>query len=123
MQGKRQPPRAIYSTGHPTSTHLLHYCDAADSSITQSYITKMPRSFLVKKHLTNKKPNYGILDSKADGTVNFKNLLKLYVSIVVLYILIYSSYIYFFKYQCEYLCYFVCWHYFRKKIIFILFHS
>uniref|UniRef100_A0A8C7QTW6 Zinc finger protein SNAI2 n=1 Tax=Oncorhynchus mykiss TaxID=8022 RepID=A0A8C7QTW6_ONCMY len=27
----------------------------------------MPRSFLVKKHLTNKKPNYGILDSKSDG--------------------------------------------------------
>ena len=51
---------------------------------------KMPRSFLVKKHLTNKKPNYGILDSKADGTVNFLNLLQLYVSIVVLY-LIYSS--------------------------------
>lgn len=91
---------------------------------------KMPRSFLVKKHLTNKKPNYGILDSKADGTVNFKNLLKLYVSIVVLYILIYSSYIYFFKYQCEYLCYFVCWLYlalFHKKnmnlSLFILFHS
>ncbi|XP_010879567.1 zinc finger protein SNAI3 [Esox lucius] len=26
----------------------------------------MPRSFLVKKQLTNKKPNYGILDSKVD---------------------------------------------------------
>lgn len=27
----------------------------------------MPRSFLVKKHLTNKKPDYGVLDSKKHG--------------------------------------------------------
>lgn len=27
----------------------------------------MPRSFLVKKHLTNKKPDYAVLDSKKHG--------------------------------------------------------
>ncbi|KAK3528136.1 hypothetical protein QTP86_023863 [Hemibagrus guttatus] len=31
----------------------------------------MPRSFLVKKHLSHKKPNYGTLDSQSGGEKPF----------------------------------------------------
>lgn len=34
---------------------------------------KMPRSFLVKKHIPHKKPNYGMLDSKEQGMIIYLN--------------------------------------------------
>ncbi|XP_051757092.1 zinc finger protein SNAI3 [Ctenopharyngodon idella] len=33
----------------------------------------MPRSFLVKKHLTNKKPDYGVLDSKKHEVIHIES--------------------------------------------------
>ncbi|KAK3509914.1 hypothetical protein QTP70_019392, partial [Hemibagrus guttatus] len=35
---------------------------------------KMPRSFLVKKHLSHKKPNYGTLDSQSGGLASKANI-------------------------------------------------
>lgn len=59
---QRQPPNISYLFN---TQHLP--LKARGQKVLQKTQGTMPRSFLVKKHLTNKKPDYGVLDSKKHG--------------------------------------------------------